>query len=72
MARRAAAAFRDSRLLTLPEAGHVAMMEYPEAVAQAFRELLEDTGELGEPVKASDEAAGSAMADEAGPAGAGS
>ncbi|MFK0043029.1 alpha/beta fold hydrolase [Streptomyces sp. NPDC090741] len=43
MARKAAAAFRGSRLLTLPEAGHVAMMEYPEAVAQAFRELLRDT-----------------------------
>ncbi|NUK52536.1 alpha/beta hydrolase [Streptomyces lunaelactis] len=42
MARKAAAAFRDSRLLTLPDAGHVAMMEYPETVAQAFRELLND------------------------------
>ncbi|MFF8842832.1 alpha/beta fold hydrolase [Streptomyces sp. NPDC015127] len=42
MARKAAAAFRDSRLLTLPDAGHVAMMEYPETVAQAFRELLDD------------------------------
>ena len=43
MARRASAAFRDSRLLALPDAGHVAMMEYPEAVADAFRELLRDT-----------------------------
>lgn len=43
MARRAAAAFRDSRLLTLPEAGHVAMMEYPSTVARAVRELLADT-----------------------------
>ncbi|MFG2135844.1 alpha/beta fold hydrolase [Streptomyces sp. NPDC048650] len=41
MARRAAVAFRGSRLLTLPEAGHVAMMEYPEAVARAVRELLD-------------------------------
>ncbi|MFD3423817.1 alpha/beta hydrolase [Streptomyces decoyicus] len=41
MARRAAAAFRGSRLLTLPEAGHVAMMEYPETVARAVRELLD-------------------------------
>ncbi|MFJ9633265.1 alpha/beta hydrolase [Streptomyces sp. NPDC101175] len=49
MARRAARAFRDSRLLSLPDAGHVAMMEYPEVVAGAFRELLADTGELGEP-----------------------
>ncbi|MEU3897827.1 alpha/beta hydrolase [Streptomyces sp. NPDC045251] len=44
MAQRAARAFRDSRLLTLPDAGHVAMMEYPETVATAFRELLADTG----------------------------
>ena len=48
MAQRAARAFRDSRLLTLPDAGHVAMMEYPETVATAFRELLADTGELAE------------------------
>ncbi|MFH9571387.1 alpha/beta fold hydrolase [Streptomyces sp. NPDC017454] len=45
MAQRAARAFRDSRLLTLPDAGHVAMMEYPETVATAFRELLADTGD---------------------------
>lgn len=45
MAQRAARAFRDSRLVCLPDAGHVAMMEYPEAVAAAFRELLADTGE---------------------------
>ncbi|WP_455358611.1 alpha/beta fold hydrolase [Streptomyces sp. SYSU K21746] len=44
MARRASAAFRDSRLLTLPDAGHVAMMEYPETVATAFRELVKDSG----------------------------
>ncbi|MEV0409969.1 alpha/beta hydrolase [Streptomyces sp. NPDC050448] len=43
MAQKAAAAFRGSRLLSLPEAGHVAMMEYPEVVANAFRELLRDT-----------------------------
>ncbi|MEU5341896.1 MULTISPECIES: alpha/beta hydrolase [unclassified Streptomyces] len=48
MAQRAACAFRDSRLLTLPDAGHVAMMEYPETVATAFRELLADTGELAD------------------------
>ncbi|MBA0051446.1 alpha/beta hydrolase [Streptomyces sp. AJS327] len=40
MARRAARAFRDSRMLTLPDAGHVSMMEYPEVVAAAVRELL--------------------------------
>ncbi|MER6253944.1 alpha/beta hydrolase [Streptomyces sp. NPDC001584] len=44
MAHKAAAAYRGSRLLCMPEAGHVAMMEYPEAVAAAFRELLSDTG----------------------------
>ncbi|MFE2843791.1 alpha/beta fold hydrolase [Streptomyces scopuliridis] len=42
MARRASAAFRGSRLLTLPDAGHVAMMEYPRQVAQACRELIDD------------------------------
>ncbi|MFF9767305.1 alpha/beta fold hydrolase [Streptomyces sp. NPDC053086] len=40
MARRAARSFRDRRLLSLPDAGHVAMMEYPDVVADAFRELL--------------------------------
>ncbi|WP_460069221.1 alpha/beta fold hydrolase [Streptomyces sp. YKOK-I1] len=45
MAQRAARAFRDSRLLTLPDAGHVAMMEYPETVAAAFRELLAETAD---------------------------
>ncbi|KAB7851024.1 alpha/beta fold hydrolase [Streptomyces mobaraensis] len=43
MARRASKAFRDSRLLTLLGTGHVAMMEDPDAVARAFRELLADT-----------------------------
>ncbi|MGH3311583.1 MAG: alpha/beta fold hydrolase [Streptomyces sp.] len=46
MARRAGVAFRGSRVLALPEAGHVAMMEYPEIVASAFRELLVDTARL--------------------------
>lgn len=44
MARRASTAFRDSRLLVLPESGHVAMMEHPELVARAFRALLAETG----------------------------
>ncbi|QNP70360.1 alpha/beta hydrolase [Streptomyces roseirectus] len=43
MARKAERTFRDSRLITLPDAGHVAMMEYPEAVAAAFRDLLAST-----------------------------
>jgi pimeloyl-ACP methyl ester carboxylesterase len=42
MAVRASRAFRDARLLTLPEAGHVAMMEYPEVVARGFRELMDE------------------------------
>ncbi|WP_353944588.1 alpha/beta hydrolase [Streptomyces sp. HUAS MG91] len=48
MAARAARTFRESRLLTLPDAGHVAMMEYPDAVATAFRELLADAEALNE------------------------
>lgn len=39
-ARRACAAFPDARLLVLPDGGHVAMMEHPDAVSRAFRELL--------------------------------
>ncbi|WP_407913523.1 alpha/beta fold hydrolase [Kitasatospora sp. NE20-6] len=39
-ARRACAAFADARLLVLPDSGHVAMMEHPERVARAVRELL--------------------------------
>ncbi|MFE6485960.1 alpha/beta fold hydrolase [Streptomyces sp. NPDC057757] len=58
MAQRAARAFRDARLLTLPDAGHVAMMEYPETVATAFRELLVDSGELA-PSSATTGSAGS-------------
>ncbi|MBT2903313.1 alpha/beta hydrolase [Streptomyces cellulosae] len=45
MAQRAARHFRGSRLVTLPDAGHVAMMEYPETVASAFRELLRDAAD---------------------------
>jgi pimeloyl-ACP methyl ester carboxylesterase len=44
MARRAGQAFRDSRLLVLPEVGHVAMMECPDLVAGAFRDLLAEAG----------------------------
>ncbi|WP_441250365.1 alpha/beta fold hydrolase [Kitasatospora sp. McL0602] len=39
-ARRACGAFADARLLVLPDSGHVAMMEHPEQVARAARELL--------------------------------
>jgi pimeloyl-ACP methyl ester carboxylesterase len=55
MAQRAARAFRDSRLLTLPDAGHVAMMEYPGTVATAIRELLADTGESAGTTAADDD-----------------
>ncbi|KOV60153.1 alpha/beta fold hydrolase [Streptomyces sp. MMG1121] len=47
MAAKAARSFRDSRLLSMPDAGHVAMMEYPEVVAGAFRDFLAGTGESG-------------------------
>ncbi len=43
MARKAHRAFRDSRLVTLPSAGHVAMMEYPQEVAAAVRRFLAET-----------------------------
>ncbi|MFF5445146.1 alpha/beta fold hydrolase [Streptomyces sp. NPDC012888] len=58
LAHKAAAAFRGSRLLCLPEAGHVAMMEYPEVVASAFRDLLRDSGGDGPPGPAATAGAG--------------
>ncbi|MFI9030154.1 alpha/beta fold hydrolase [Streptomyces sp. NPDC053560] len=73
MARRAAAAFRGSRLLTLPEAGHVAMMEYPPTVARAIRELLadtEDTPAEGPKGRATRGTRGGALAPESGADGA--
>ncbi|MFF4487328.1 alpha/beta fold hydrolase [Streptomyces sp. NPDC001544] len=63
MAQKAARAFRDSRLLSLPDAGHVAMMEYPETVGTAVRELLAEVGDLGSVRGA---AAGAAGADAGG------
>lgn len=39
MARRAARAFRDSRLVVIPDGGHVSMMEHPKVVERAFRDL---------------------------------
>ncbi|MGA5700885.1 alpha/beta fold hydrolase [Peterkaempfera bronchialis] len=47
-ARRACLAFPDARLLVLPDSGHVAMMEHPQQVARAFRELLAETGSAAE------------------------
>ncbi|WP_077063256.1 alpha/beta hydrolase [Streptomyces sp. MP131-18] len=43
MARRAGRAFGFSRLVVLPEAGHMAMMEYPDEVAVAFRDFFAET-----------------------------
>ncbi|MDI5963870.1 alpha/beta hydrolase [Streptomyces sp. SL13] len=43
MAHRAAKAFPDSRLVTVPEGGHVTMMEHPAIVEQAFRDLVAST-----------------------------
>jgi pimeloyl-ACP methyl ester carboxylesterase len=45
MARRASRAFRDRRLLIIPDSGHVAMMEHPELVSRAFRDLLYEVGD---------------------------
>jgi pimeloyl-ACP methyl ester carboxylesterase len=39
-ARKASTTFPDSRLVVLPDSGHVAMMEHPELVAKAFRAFL--------------------------------
>ncbi|MEV7598053.1 alpha/beta hydrolase [Kitasatospora sp. NPDC089797] len=50
LAPRAYAAFRDARLLTLPDTGHVAMQEHPAAVAAAFRALLADADRAARPV----------------------
>jgi len=44
-ARRAARAFRDRRLLIIPDSGHVAMMEHPVLVDRAFRDLLREIDE---------------------------
>ncbi|MFG2127772.1 alpha/beta fold hydrolase [Streptomyces sp. NPDC048751] len=68
MAQKAARAFRDSRLLTLPNAGHVAMMEYPDTVATAFRELLAGTadGAIAPPGNDSRAAAGASTGTSAG------
>ncbi|MEU4119165.1 alpha/beta hydrolase [Kitasatospora sp. NPDC028055] len=50
LAPRAYAAFRDARLLTLPDTGHVAMQERPAPVAAALRALIAETGRAFVPV----------------------
>lgn len=42
-AARAAKAFPDARLVTVPEGGHVAMMEHPHIVERAFRDMIAGT-----------------------------
>jgi pimeloyl-ACP methyl ester carboxylesterase len=42
MAARAGRVFRNARVVTLPDVGHVAQMEKPEIVAREFRTLLAD------------------------------
>ena len=37
---KAQSAFADARLLYLPDSGHVAQMEHPQEVEQAFRQLI--------------------------------
>jgi pimeloyl-ACP methyl ester carboxylesterase len=44
-ARRSSRAFRDRRLLVIPDSGHVAMMEHPVLVDRAFRDLLYEVGQ---------------------------
>ncbi|MCO5992519.1 alpha/beta fold hydrolase [Actinoallomurus rhizosphaericola] len=44
MAARAGRVFKRSRVVVLPDVGHVAQMERPEAVAREFRAMLEDAG----------------------------
>jgi pimeloyl-ACP methyl ester carboxylesterase len=53
LAPRAAAAFRDSRLLVLPGVGHVAQLERPEVVARAFLGMREELAERTAPASAS-------------------
>jgi pimeloyl-ACP methyl ester carboxylesterase len=53
LAPRAARAFRDSRLLVLPEVGHVAQLERPEVVARAFLGMREELAERTAPASAS-------------------
>jgi pimeloyl-ACP methyl ester carboxylesterase len=46
-ARRSSRAFRDRRMLIIPDSGHVAMMEHPVLVDRAFRDLLYEVGAAG-------------------------
>jgi pimeloyl-ACP methyl ester carboxylesterase len=57
-ARRAARAFRDVRMLTIPDSGHVAMMEHPELVARAFRDMLHEIAHRDEAAGATETGTG--------------
>jgi pimeloyl-ACP methyl ester carboxylesterase len=47
LAARAARAFRNVRVVVLPQMGHIAQMERPGAVASLFREMVEATRDAG-------------------------
>jgi pimeloyl-ACP methyl ester carboxylesterase len=47
LARRAQRAFRNSRIVLLPDAGHVPHLEFPEQVAEAVRRFLDDPPRSG-------------------------
>jgi pimeloyl-ACP methyl ester carboxylesterase len=70
-ARRACRTFRDARLMTIPDGGHVAMMEHPELVARAFRDLLAEVRGAAPPAGAGAAAGGGAGAGRADGPGAG-
>jgi pimeloyl-ACP methyl ester carboxylesterase len=46
-AARAIRAFRQARVVVLPQTGHIAQMEHPRVVAALFREMVEATRDAG-------------------------
>jgi pimeloyl-ACP methyl ester carboxylesterase len=47
LAARASRAFRNARVIVLPQTGHIAQMECPRVVASLFREMVEQTRKAG-------------------------
>ena len=47
LAARASRTFRHARVAVLPEAGHIAQIEWPEVVAALFREMVTEAREVG-------------------------